>query len=359
STTRRSRSSACPVISACTGAAKPSAVASPGTSCTRPSVTRIAPATRSGGTSASAAPSAENSRVPSVSPSASPASTTRVSRPGIFASRCANAPRTASVCSRRWPNPLPGLLARITTATEDSGWRSSRVNEGLASATTSSAKAKMRSGAPRLRTKSSSAASTTTAAQAAHTASTGTSGANAIPKSTEPILLAEPLEQRRDVHLIRLVIAGQRVHHDVDPRPEGELTLPRVAGNERQHRLAVGADRPGAGKIVGSDQDRGHAVAAAGRPARFILAFGRHGFDPELAGVEAPGKVAKQKERLGQHVITRHRLELGNIERGENPAQRKHAGAAVLAARPWRRHHRIARIEQDGAALLPICVRPF
>src|SRR5664280_699089 len=46
------------------------AAASPGTSCTRPSVIRMAPATRSGGTSASVADKAENRRVPSVSPSA-------------------------------------------------------------------------------------------------------------------------------------------------------------------------------------------------------------------------------------------------------------------------------------------------
>ena len=77
---RRSRSPGRPVISACTGAVKPSCAASAGTSCTRPSVMMTAPATRSGGTSASAAPSAANSRVPSVSPSAWPASTTRTSR---------------------------------------------------------------------------------------------------------------------------------------------------------------------------------------------------------------------------------------------------------------------------------------
>ena len=61
--------SCCPVISAWTGAAKPSAPASAGTSWTRPSVIMMAPAMRSGGTSASAEPSAVNKRVPSVSPS--------------------------------------------------------------------------------------------------------------------------------------------------------------------------------------------------------------------------------------------------------------------------------------------------
>ena len=81
---RRSRSSLRPVISACTGAWKPSAAALAGMSCTRPSVIRNAPATRSTGTSDSAEDSAPNSLVPSVSPSAWPASTTRTSSPLIF-----------------------------------------------------------------------------------------------------------------------------------------------------------------------------------------------------------------------------------------------------------------------------------
>ena len=81
---RRSRSSLRPVTSACTGAWKPRAAALAGMSCTRPSVIRNAPATRSTGTSDSAEDSAPNSLVPSVSPSAWPASTTRTSSPLIF-----------------------------------------------------------------------------------------------------------------------------------------------------------------------------------------------------------------------------------------------------------------------------------
>src|SRR5216684_1287586 len=358
STTRRSRSSGWPVIRACTGAENPNAAASAGTSCTRPSVTRMAPAVRSGGTSASAAPNAANNRVPSVSPSASAASTTRVSSPGMRASRCASAARTASVCTSRSPKPWLGLLSMITTATEDSGWRSSRVKEGLASASASNARPAMRSGAPRLRMNSSSPATRTTAAKAAHSTSTGTSGANAIPKSTDLFLLPEPLEQRRDVHLIGLVVAGQRVHHDVDPGSKRKLALARIAGHQRQHRLTVGPNRPGAGQVVGSDENGGDAVAAAGGATRLVLAFRRHGFDPKLAEVEASGKVAKQEERLGQHVVAGNRLELGNVEGGEDRAQRQHARPAALAARPGRRQDRVARIEQDRAALLHIGVGP-
>ena len=58
SATRRSRSFLLPVTRAWSGAAKPSAPASAGTSWTRPSVIMMTPATRSGGTSARLALSA-------------------------------------------------------------------------------------------------------------------------------------------------------------------------------------------------------------------------------------------------------------------------------------------------------------
>src|SRR5437667_258597 len=131
---RRSRSSLRPVISACTGAWKPTAPALAGMSCTRPSVIRNAPATRSTGTSSS---------------------------------------------------------AEITTI----------------------------------------------AASAIHNTSAGTRGVNAMPYC---MLLSQALDQRRHVDQVGLVIAGQRVHHDVDAGAEGEFALARFARRQRQHRLAIG-----------------------------------------------------------------------------------------------------------------------
>src|SRR6266540_1742435 len=58
-------------------------------------------------------------------------------------------------------------------------------------------------------------------------------------------------------------------------------------------------------------------------------------------------------------MIAPYRLELGNIERGENGAQRLHAGTAGLAAGAGRGLDRVARVEQDGAALLHIGVDVF
>src|SRR5262249_16225013 len=81
---------------------------------------------------------------------------------------------------------------------------------------------------------------------------------------------------------------------------------------------------------------------------------GSQRFEREVAGGEAAGKVLQEIERLGQHVVAPHRLELGNIERGEDGAQRLHAGTAGFAAGAGRCFDRVARVEQHGAALLHI-----
>ncbi len=178
---RRSRSSLRPVTSACTGAWKPRAAALAGMSCTRPSVIRNAPATRSTGTSDSAEDSAPNSLVPSVSPSACPASTTRTSSPLIFFSVSTSASCALAVSWLRVPKFWLGLLSITTAATEDSGSRSSRVKEGLASASRISASAATRTAAPRERPSSSSTAIATIAASAIQSTIVGTRGVNAMP----------------------------------------------------------------------------------------------------------------------------------------------------------------------------------
>src|SRR5882724_4582050 len=254
---RRSRSSFRPVISACTGAWKPTAAALAGMSWTRPSVIRKAPATRSTGTSASVEDNAPNNLVPSVSPSACPASTIRTSSPLIFFRLLTRASCAFAVSWLRVPKFWLGLLSITTAATEDSGSRSSRVKEGLASANNISASAVTRTAAPRARPSSSSADITTIAARAIHSTSVGTRGVNAMPYC---MLLPQPLDQGGRVHLVRLVVAGQGVHHDVDAGAECEFALARLARRQRQHRLAVGADRPGAGEIVRGDDDRRNAV---------------------------------------------------------------------------------------------------
>src|SRR5688572_27937834 len=239
----------------------------------RPSVIMMAPATRSGGTSDKVEERAENSRVPSVSPSALPASATRTSRPGMRLSRSTKVARTASVCAARSPNSWLGLLSTMTAATEGIGSRSSRVIEGLASASTISESATARTSAPRLRASSSIAASKAVTPNAVHTTYSGTSGANETPRFMS---LAHSLEQGRDVHLVLLVVTGQGVHHDVDAGPERKFALALIARNQRQHRLAVRPQRPGAGKIVRRDHDGGDAVARPRGTVRVFFLVGRH-----------------------------------------------------------------------------------
>ncbi len=148
----------------------------------RPSVIMMAPAMRSCGTSASAEVSAVNSRVPSVSPSDCPASTKRTSRLGMRPSRSATWARAASVWAVRSPKSWLALLSITTTATEVSGSRSSRVIDGLASASTNSASATVRISAPRLRENTSSSEIKNATAAATQSTASGTSGANEIPK---------------------------------------------------------------------------------------------------------------------------------------------------------------------------------
>ena len=74
--------------------------------------------------------------------------------------------------------------------------------------------------------------------------------------------------------LVGLVIAGQRVHHEIDAAAQRQFALPRAAGNQRIERPAVGVLRPGAGEIVGGDDDRRNAVAGARRALTWSFGSG-------------------------------------------------------------------------------------
>src|SRR5580700_794716 len=162
--------------------------------------------------------------------------------------------------------------------------------------------------APRLRETNSNSARIAATLAATHKIWALTRGANAIPKFTIALLLPEPLKQRGHVHLVGFVVAGERVHHNVDAGAECELALARFTIDHRQHRLAVGTCRPGTGKIVRGNDDRRHAVAAARRPAKAFFVFSRRKrLDPKLTGIKAAREVAQQIKRLGENVIARHR----------------------------------------------------
>ena len=160
----------CPVIRACSGASNPSSFTVAGMSWITPSVIMIAPAIRSGGTSARALPSAVKSSVPASPALSSNLDDTRLRCCATRQAAARSAQARRSVMSGRAPRSLRGR------AVDDYGdhchrpvSRSSLTKAGLASARTSTASAAARriAGAPR----TTSAASPAIAASAIATMS--------------------------------------------------------------------------------------------------------------------------------------------------------------------------------------------
>src|SRR3990170_114878 len=259
---RRSNSLGRPVRSACTGASKPSAAAVFGTSCTWPSVIRTTPASRSGGVSVSALLSSANSCVPwpVVSPLLA-AVTHFTCKLGILESLASRSALMARVCSGRRSSAWLVLSSMTTMAMLARLSRSSSLSVGLARAASSAATARALAAAPRLRRNASIATRTRATRPAPQNNGPGSIGAKSIDQLMRRPSLTEALEERGDVHLIGFVVAGQRVHHDVDAGAKRHLALV-LAADDRVHRPAGAVERPSGGKVVGRDQDRGHAVGA-------------------------------------------------------------------------------------------------
>src|SRR6185437_3559181 len=132
------------------------------------------------------------------------------------------------------------LSSTTTAMTSFSGSRSSCFKCGLAMASSNSTKLSARKTAPRRER---------------------TNGMN----STDQLmaLLSQALEQGRDVYLVGLIVAGQRVHHDVDPCAERHLALHLAAGHGRVDRPVRFIQRPGTSEVIGGNHDRAHPVGAA------------------------------------------------------------------------------------------------
>ena len=123
--------------------------------------------------------------------------------------------------------------------------------------------------------------------------------------------LAEPFKQGRHMDLVGLVVAGQRVHHDVDAGPKGHI---RAGGDRAGWSDTDSGHRrrwPRRGQIVLGDQDRRNTVAGArlADPMSPDPSSGGSRLDPERAARIATGEIGQQIESLGQHVVARHRLE--------------------------------------------------
>src|SRR5438045_8424911 len=98
--------------------------------------------------------------------------------------------------------------------------------------------------------------------------------------------LTEPFENRRYVHLVRLVVAGQHVHDEIDPKAQRHLALWLAARHDGIARPALAVNGPGAGPDLTADNDAGNAIIDT------VLDW----LDPDLAAVPAAGDLVRQVE---------------------------------------------------------------
>ncbi len=201
------------------------------------------------------APSALNSRVPSVSPSACPASTTRTSSPGMRARRSASAARAASVCFAR----VAEILARALVDDDDGdGGQRLAVLAGERRIGEREHEQRQRQRRAAARRGCAPSSQQTPRRQARCRRPTQTherrerAARMRYRSSCDELLLSQPFEQRRHVHLIGLVVAGQRVHHDVDAGAEGQSR----AGAARPAPSAASAGRRAASPRRRRDRSR-------------------------------------------------------------------------------------------------------
>src|SRR5450631_3060399 len=74
---------------------------------------------------------------------------------------------------------------------------------------------------------------------------------------------SEPFQNVLRVNLVGFVVAGERVHDQIDAATQGKFALPRSSGNQWIKRTAVRVLRPSRGEIVRGDDDRRNTVAGA------------------------------------------------------------------------------------------------
>ena len=235
---RRSNSPGRPVSSACTGASKPSAAADFGTSCTWPSVIMMTPARRSGGiVGERLVEVGEEVRAGRCHRRRAATTVTHLtSRFGMLAELGLEVGADRGGLRRPAGERLAGAFVdhddgdvgealALLLAQRRIGERQQAARRGRAARSTRAARpAEQQHGRPAASGQRRPPPSSTGA---------GSIGAKSIDQFMRSASLPEPFEQRRDVHLIGLVVAGQRVHHDVDAGAERHLALRLAAGHDR------------------------------------------------------------------------------------------------------------------------------
>src|SRR5258708_32469840 len=96
------------------------------------------------------------------------------------------------------------------------------------------------------------------------------------------------------MHLIGLIVASKRVHHEIDAEAIGEFALALTARNDVDQRAPLGVDSPRGGPVVAPDNYRRDTVATASRFGPPVGIAWRKRFDPDFATVPSAGKLAQE-----------------------------------------------------------------
>mmetsp|Transcript_2043 Transcript_2043/g.3543 ORF Transcript_2043/g.3543 Transcript_2043/m.3543 type:complete len:318 (+) Transcript_2043:341-1294(+) len=120
--------------------------------------------------------------------------------------------------------------------------------------------------------------------------------------------LAQPIQQRRHMHLIAFVVSSQHMHDQVHPKTIGQLALPLSGPTapHREERVAAGVHCPGRAPIVAANDHRRYPVIEiAKRHAFDLLCIRQRRLNPDIPAHIAPRKILQQVERPCQHMILR------------------------------------------------------
>ena len=88
---------------------------------------------------------------------------------------------------------------------------------------------------------------------------------------TVPVDMPQPFQDEGDVHLVGLVVAGQRVHHEVGAEAVGQRPLPRAAGQSSVADLLERIAASGQGSFLAVLKTFGERAAPG------LLSFARPG----------------------------------------------------------------------------------
>ena len=150
------------------------------------------------------------------------------------------------------------------------------------------------------------------------------------------------------MHLVRLVVAGQHIHDEVDAEPHRHLALRLATGNHSEDRSALSIDRPGAAQSLAP-------TMTLETPS---LTRSSTGSTQSVPDVPATRKFVQQVKRFRQHMIGRDRHQRRDLDPADQPTQtlRRKRGAAERAGRLV---VAVARIEEDRPAGFEITIDPL